>query len=49
MTMTIVIRPGTSEDLFGAFVVFQLALHGHYQSMGQASPEEKPNPPTQLP
>jgi GNAT superfamily N-acetyltransferase len=42
--MTIVIRPGTREDLFGAFVVFQLALHGLYQSVGQASAEDKPNP-----
>ena len=40
--MTIIIRPGTREDLFGAFVVFQLALHGLYQSVGQASPEDKP-------
>lgn len=42
--MTIVIRPGTQEDLFGAFVVFQLALHGLYHSVGQALPEDKPNP-----
>jgi hypothetical protein len=42
--MTIVIRPGTREDLFGAFVVFQLALHGFYQSVGEASPEEQPTP-----
>jgi GNAT superfamily N-acetyltransferase len=47
--MTIVIRPGTREDLFGAFVVFQLALHGLYQSVGEASPEEKPNPEDLLP
>jgi GNAT superfamily N-acetyltransferase len=43
-TMTIVIRPGTNEDLFDAFVIFQLALHGLQQSMGEASPEDKPNP-----
>src|SRR5262245_25126771 len=43
-TMTITIRPGTRDDLFDVFVVFQLALHGLYQSVGQASPEEKPNP-----
>ncbi|HZM22611.1 MAG TPA: GNAT family N-acetyltransferase [Anaerolineales bacterium] len=42
--MTILIRPGTSEDLFGAFVAFQLALHGLYQSVGQASEEDKPDP-----
>lgn len=42
--MTIVIRPGTQEDLFDVFVVFQLALHGLYQSVGQASLEDKPNP-----
>ncbi len=42
--MTIIIRPGIREDLFGVFVVFQLALHGLYQSVGQAAPEDKPNP-----
>lgn len=42
--MTITIRPGTPEDLFDVFVVFQLALHGLYQSVGQALPEEKPTP-----
>jgi GNAT superfamily N-acetyltransferase len=42
--MTIKIRAGTNEDLFGCFVVFQLALHGLYESVGQASPEDKPNP-----
>lgn len=42
--MTIIIRSGTREDLFDAFVVFQLALHGLYQSVGQAVPEDKPNP-----
>lgn len=42
--MTITIRPGTQKDLFDVFVVFQLALHGLYQSMGQASPEDKPTP-----
>src|SRR5687768_13413992 len=42
--MTIVFRPGTMEDLFGVFVVFQMALHGLYQSAGQASPEDQPNP-----
>lgn len=41
--MTIEIRPGTREDLFGAFVVFQHALHGLYQNVGQASPEDKPD------
>ena len=41
--MTIEIRPGTNEDLYGAFVVFQLALHGLYQSAGQAAPEDKPD------
>ena len=47
--MTIVLRPGTREDLFGVFVVFQLALHGLYQSAGQAPPEDKPNPEELLP
>jgi len=42
--MTIVIRPGTKEDLFGAFVVFQLALHSLYQNAGLASPDDKPDP-----
>ena len=42
--MTIDIRQGTKEDLFDIFVVFQLALHGLYQGVGQATPEEKPNP-----
>ncbi len=42
--MTTVIRPGTKEDLFGAFAVFQFALHGLQQSMGQASPDDKPTP-----
>jgi GNAT superfamily N-acetyltransferase len=42
--MTITTRAGTNEDLFGCFVVFQLALHGLYQSVGQASPQDKPNP-----
>ena len=42
--MTITIRPGTREDLFSIFVVFQHALHGLYQSIGQASPEDKPDP-----
>jgi len=42
--MTIVIRTGTSEDLYGIFVVFQHALHGLYHSVGQASPEDKPDP-----
>lgn len=42
--MTITIRAGTNEDLFDCFVVFQLALHGLYQSVGQALPEDKPNP-----
>lgn len=41
--MTINIRPGTNEDLFDAFVVFQHALHGLYQNVGQASPEDKPD------
>ena len=47
--MTIVIRPGTNEDLFGAFVIFQLALHGLQQSMGEASSEDKPNPDELVP
>lgn len=47
--MTIDIRLGTHEDLFGAFVVFQLALHGLYQSVGQASPEDKPDAEDLLP
>jgi GNAT superfamily N-acetyltransferase len=42
--MTLTIRNGTKEDLFGCFVVFQLALHGLYENAGQASPEDKPNP-----
>ena len=42
--MTIEIRPGTSEDLFGAFVVFRLALHRLNQSLELASPEDKPDP-----
>lgn len=42
--MTIVIRPGTSADLFGAFVVFRFALHRLNQSLEQASPEDKPDP-----
>jgi GNAT superfamily N-acetyltransferase len=42
--MTIDIRRGTKEELFDIFVVFQLALHGLYQGVGQATPEEKPNP-----
>ncbi len=42
--MTIEIRRGTSEDLFGAFVVFRLALHRLNQSLEMASPEEKPDP-----
>lgn len=41
--MAVTIRTGTHEDLFGCFVVFQLALHGLYESVGQASPEDKPN------
>lgn len=41
--MAIEIRPGTNADLFGAFVVFQNALHGLYQSMGLALPEDKPD------
>lgn len=41
--MTIIIRPGTSEDLFSSFTVFQLALHGLYQSTGQAAPDDKPD------
>lgn len=41
--MTIDIRPGTSEDLYDVFVVFQLALHGLYQTAGQAGPEDKPD------
>jgi GNAT superfamily N-acetyltransferase len=40
--MTTNIRPGTKEDLFDAFVIFQSALHGLYESVGKASPEEKP-------
>jgi len=42
--MTIKIRPGTSEDLFGAFVAFRLALHRLNQSLELASPENKPGP-----
>lgn len=42
--MTFTIRPGTRDDLFDIFVVFQLALHGLYQSVGQATPEDKPTP-----
>ena len=42
--MTIEIRPGTSEDLFGAFVVFRLALHRLNQSLELATPEDKPDP-----
>lgn len=42
--MTVVIRPGTRDDLFDAFVVFQLALHGLQQSVGEALPEDKPDP-----
>lgn len=42
--MPIIIRPGTKDDLFDAFVVFQLARHGLEQSAGQASPEDKPHP-----
>lgn len=42
--MTIIIRPGTREDSFGAFVVFQLALHGLYQSVGEATPDDEPKP-----
>ncbi len=41
--MSIIIRPGTSEDLFDAFVVFQFALHGLYQSVGQASADDAPD------
>lgn len=41
--MPISIRPGTREDLFDAFVIFQLALHGLDQRVGQASPEDKPD------
>src|SRR5215207_2835544 len=44
MTMTIKIRPGTRADLFGAFIVFRLALHRLNQSLGLASPEGKPAP-----
>jgi len=44
MTMTIKIRPGTSEDLFDAFVVFRLALHRLNQNLGLAFPEDKPDP-----
>jgi len=42
--MTFTIRPGTREDLFSIFVVFQHALHGLYQSVGQAKVDDKPNP-----
>jgi GNAT superfamily N-acetyltransferase len=42
--MTIEIRPGTSEDLFSAFVVFRLALYRLNQSLELASPENKSNP-----
>jgi GNAT superfamily N-acetyltransferase len=42
--MTIEIRPGTSEDLFSAFVVFRLALYRLNQSLELASPENKPSP-----
>ena len=42
--MTIEIRPGTSADLFGAFIVFRLALHRLNQSLELASPEDKPGP-----
>lgn len=42
--MAIVIRPGTGDDLFGAFAVFQFALHGLQQNMGQASPDDIPTP-----
>jgi GNAT superfamily N-acetyltransferase len=42
--MTLMIRPGTKEDLFDAFVVFQLARHGLEQSVGLALPEDKPKP-----
>ena len=41
--MTIEIRPGTNADLFGAFVVFRLALFRLNQSLELASPENKPN------
>jgi GNAT superfamily N-acetyltransferase len=43
MVMTIIFRPGTSEDLFGAFVVFRLALHRLNQSLELAAPEDKPD------
>ena len=44
--MTVKIRPGTNEDLFGAFVVFRLALYRLNQSLELASPENKPDPET---
>lgn len=42
--MTVEIRPGNDSDLFGAFVVFRLALHRLNQSLEQASPEDAPTP-----
>jgi len=44
MSVTIEIRPGTSKDLFSAFVVFRLALYRLNQSLELASPEDKPSP-----
>jgi GNAT superfamily N-acetyltransferase len=42
--MAIEIRPGTREDLFGAFIAFRLALHRLNQSLELSSPEDKPGP-----
>src|SRR5690349_14794301 len=42
--MTVKIRPGTHEDLYGAFVAFRLSLHELNQSLGLAALEDKPGP-----
>jgi GNAT superfamily N-acetyltransferase len=42
--LTINIRPGTNEDLYGAFMAFRLALHRLNQSLELATPDDKPGP-----
>ena len=47
--MTVTIRPGTREDLFGAFVVFRTALQRLNQSLEMASAEDAPDPADLVP
>lgn len=41
--MTLNIRLGRTQDLYQSFVVFQFALHGLQQSVGQATADDKPD------